>query len=295
MEELIKRYIQYLNVEKGLSANTVEAYQRDLQYFAKYLNTRNVSSFAQVTERLVFDYLVKRREQNLNVASLARILVSIRNFHKFLVQEKLNAIDPTENLESPKLGFYLPKTLTSAEVGKLLEQPDVATDLGVRDKAILELLYASGLRISEMVELEVENVNLEVACVRCLGKGGKERIVPIGRMAVKFLERYKNQVRPKMIDGNKASTKLFLSRQGQKFSRVGMWKIIKKYGLKARLQKLTPHLLRHSFATHLLEHGADLRSIQEMLGHTSIATTQIYTSVAKDGLKQIHKKYHPRG
>jgi integrase/recombinase XerD len=295
MEELINKYLQYLTVEKGLSANTLEAYQRDLRYYAAYLAARKTRVPDGITDKIVFDYLVSRRQQNLNVASLARLLVSIRNFHRFLLQEKLSVIDPTENLDAPKLGHHLPKTLSQPEVERLMNTPDVATEMGIRDKAILELLYASGLRISEIAGLELENVDLKVGYVRCLGKGGKERVVPVGKKALEFIKLYCASVRPGLLSEGRSTQILFISRRGGKFSRIGLWKMIKKYGRLAGVPKLTPHLLRHSFATHLLEHGADLRSIQEMLGHTSIATTQIYTSVAKEGLKNIHKKYHPRG
>ena len=295
MEELIKKYLQYLTVEKGLSANTLEAYERDLRFYAHYLAARKTRVPEGINDKIVFAYLVSRRQQNLNVASLARQLVSIRNFHRFLLQEKLSTVDPTENLDAPKLGHHLPKTLSQPEVEKLLSTPDVATETGIRDKAVLELLYASGLRISEIAGLELENVDLKVGYVRCLGKGGKERVVPVGRKALEFIKLYCASVRPRLLKEGRVTQILFLSSRGGQFSRVGLWKMIKKHGRQAGLPKLTPHLLRHSFATHLLEHGADLRSIQEMLGHTSIATTQIYTSVAKEGLKNIHKKYHPRG
>ncbi len=295
MEELIARYLQYLVVEKGLSANTLEAYGRDLRYYDQFLKGRQVSSPAAITDKMVFDYLVSRRQQDLNAASLARILVTLRNYHRFLVQENLCAHDPTENLDAPKLGHHLPKTLSREEVEKLMNAPDISTDHGLRDKAILELMYASGLRISEIINLNVDNIDTTVGYVRCLGKGGKERIVPVGKIALEFLKLYKNSSRLKLLKDSRNSAGLFISQQGKKFSRTGLWKLIKKYGRQIGVAKLTPHLLRHSFATHLLERGADLRSIQEMLGHSSIATTQIYTSVAKEGLKNIHKKYHPRG
>lgn len=295
MEELIKRYLQYVTVEKGLSRNTIEAYQRDLTYYCNFLKSRQIVAPEFITEKAVFDYLVSRRQGSLQSASIARMLVSIRNFHRFLLQENISAKDPTENLDAPKHEVHLPKTLSSAQVETLLNQPDIAADLGLRDRTILEVMYASGLRISEVIKLDEDNIDLPIAYVRCFGKGGKERIVPLGRTAIQFLKQYKKSARPKLLKNGRLTNRLFISRQGSEFSRTGLWKVIKKYGQKAGIPKLTPHLLRHSFATHLLEHGADLRSIQEMLGHSSIATTQIYTSIAKEGLKRIHKKYHPRG
>lgn len=295
MEEMINRYLQYLRVERGLSANTLEAYQRDLRFYARHLNTRGVAQPDKITEKMIFDFLVMRRQKNASVASITRNLVAVRNFHRFLVQENIVAHDPTENLESPRKMLRLPKTLSAQEIEKLLSQPDIATDHGLRDKAILEFMYAAGVRISEVLNLELEQVDLEMGYIRCFGKGGKERIVPIGRSAIEFIRLYKQNVRPQLVNPLKVTKALFLSQQGKKFSRVGLWKIIKKYGNMAGITKLTPHLLRHSFATHLLEHGADLRAIQEMLGHSSIATTQIYTSIARDSLKSVHKKYHPRG
>lgn len=295
MEEMINRYLQYLRVERGLSANTLEAYQRDLRFYARYLNTKGVIQPERITEKMIFDFLVVRRQKNDSVASITRNLVTIRNFHRFLVQENIIAHDPTENLDAPRKMLRLPKTLSTLEMEKLLNQPDITTDHGLRDKAILEFMYGAGVRISEALNLESEQVDLEMGYIRCIGKGGKERIVPIGKIAIDFIRLYKQNVRPKLVNPAKVTSTLFLSQQGKKFSRVGLWKIIKKYGNMAGITKLTPHLMRHSFATHLLEHGADLRAIQEMLGHASIATTQIYTNIAKDALKSIHKKYHPRG
>ncbi len=295
MEELINRYLQYVTVEKGLSRNTIEAYKRDLTYYQRFLKSRHVDSPGAITEKMVFDYLVSRRQGSLQAASIARSLVSIRNFHQFLLQENIAVHDPTENLDAPKLEKHLPQTLSSAQVEKLLNQPDLSSTLGFRDRTILEMMYASGLRISEVIKLEEDNIDLSIAYVRCFGKGGKERIVPLGKTAVQFLKQYKKAVRSKMLKPGSVNKALFITQQGGDFSRTGLWKVIKKYGRQAGIIKLTPHLLRHSFATHLLEHGADLRSIQEMLGHSSIATTQIYTSIAKEGLKRIHKKYHPRG
>ncbi|MDD5491769.1 MAG: site-specific tyrosine recombinase XerD [bacterium] len=295
LAELIERYLQYVTVERGLSRNTIEAYQRDLKYYLSFLKSRQIDTPGAVTEKTIFDYLVSRRQGNLQAASIARTLVSIRNFHRFLLQENIFTQDPTENLDAPKLEKHLPETLSGAQVETLLNQPNLTTSLGLRDRTIMEVMYASGLRISEIIKLEEDNINLSIAYVRCFGKGGKERIVPLGRTAIQFLKQYKKAVRPKLLKSGQLTKALFITQQGSEFSRTGLWKVIKKYGRQAKIIKLTPHLLRHSFATHLLEHGADLRSIQEMLGHSSIATTQIYTSIAKEGLKRIHKKYHPRG
>lgn len=295
MEEMIKRYIQYLDVERGLSKNTLEAYKGDLKRYHSYAKTNEIKNISGITEKTIFEFLVSRRQKNASVASITRNLVAIRNFHRFLIQENIVSADPTENLDTPRKMLRLPKTLNAQQIEKLLNQPDIRTDHGLRDKAILEFMYATGVRISEVINIEIPHVDLEMGYVRCMGKGNKERIIPLGTMAIKFITLYKNTVRSKSILPQHIDNSLFLSQQGSKFSRVGLWKIVKKYGKMAGITKLTPHLLRHSFATHLLEHGADLRAIQEMLGHSSIATTQIYTSVAKDALKGIHKKYHPRG
>jgi integrase/recombinase XerD len=231
----------------------------------------------------------------LESKSVARHLVSLRNFFRFAQIQELLPADPTVNLESPKIRRSLPGYLRLEEVEKLLAQPDAKTPLGLRDRAMLEVLYSAGLRVSELVGLRVSDLDTKVGCVRCIGKGDKERIVPIGKKALAMVERYLRDARPKMIGKFAGSPTLFVNRRGQPLSRVGVWKILSAYGRRAGLRvALTPHMLRHSFATHLLERGADLRSVQLMLGHADISTTQIYTHVVEERLKQVYKAHHPR-
>lgn len=295
MEELLNEFIYFLSVEKSLSKNTINAYKQDLIFYIKFLREKDIRDVSKITHNNIFNYLVSLMEKELSTASLRRYIVSIKNFHRFLVREKHTAFDPTVNLESPKLGFRLPVILNIKEVEALLGKPDSSTSGGIRDKAILELIYATGMRVSEVINLTLNDLNLNLGYVRCVGKGSKERIVPLGKVAIGCLERYLEFTRPKMNKKSKEDF-LFLSRIGRKFTRVGFWKIIKKYARTLGMEKnITPHTLRHSFATHLLEHGADLRSVQEMLGHSDISTTQIYTHINRQRLKDIHKKYHPHG
>ncbi len=295
VEKLLNEFIYFLSVEKSLSLNSINSYKSDLLFYIKFLKENNINDIYQVTHQDIFTYLINLIEKGLSPVSLRRHIVSIKNLHRFLVREKYTNLDPTVNLESPKVGLKLPAVLNTAEVEVLLSQPDLSTFSGIRDKAILELIYATGMRVSEVVNLTVDNLNLKLGYLRCVGKGSKERVIPLGRVAVEYLQKYLEVVREK---SNKklVTDNLFLTRLGRKFTRVGLWKLIKKYVKKLGIEKnISPHTLRHSFATHLLEHGADLRSVQEMLGHTDIATTQIYTHINKERLKDIHKKYHPHG
>lgn len=295
MEQLLNEFIYFLSVERALAKNSVEAYKHDLLFYIKFLKKKGFDDISKVTYHDIFNYLVSQMEKGLSTASLRRHIVSIKNFHCFLVREKHVSSDPTVNLEAPKLGLRLPSVLNIREVEELLNQPDLSNSEGLRDRAILELIYATGMRVSEAVNLTVNDLNLPLGYVRCVGKGAKERIVPLGKVAIEYLQKYLQEVRPK-VNKKSPADYLFLSRLGRGFSRVGLWKIIKKYARKLGMDKnITPHTLRHSFATHLLEHGADLRSVQEMLGHSDIATTQIYTHITRERLKDIHKKYHPHG
>ncbi|PYT98130.1 MAG: site-specific tyrosine recombinase XerD [Acidobacteria bacterium] len=290
----ISSFLTHIRVEKGLASNTVSAYRRDLMKFSEFAQKRKLSVETVSRDALV-DFLAGLYRQKLESKSVARHLVSLRNFFRFAQIQELVAEDPTVNLESPKIRRSLPGYLRLEEVERLLAQPDAKTPLGLRDRAMLEVLYSAGLRVSELVGLRVSDLDTKVGCVRCIGKGDKERIVPIGKKALDMVEGYLRDARPKMIGKFAGSPTLFVNRRGKPLSRVGVWKILSAYGRRARLRvALTPHMLRHSFATHLLEGGADLRSVQLMLGHADISTTQIYTHVVEERLKQIYKAHHPR-
>jgi integrase/recombinase XerD len=295
MEELVEKFLNYLSVERGLSQNTLSAYGSDLKKYIAFLRKSRIRTLAKTTKHEIITYLLELKNKGLAPTSVARSLVSLKVFYRFLAQENYLAADPTLNLESPKVWSKLPETLSSQEVETLLAKPDPANLLGLRDKAALELLYATGVRVSELINLKIADVNLEVGYVRCLGKGKKERIVPLGSFAQESLKNYLDKGRKTLLKG-KDTQEIFVNRSGRTMTRQGFWKILKKYAKSVGLEKkITPHVLRHSFATHLLERGADLRSVQEMLGHSNISTTQIYTHVDRARLKEIHKKYHPRG
>jgi len=292
----ITAFLTHVRVEKGLSNNTVSAYRRDLVKFDAFAKKRKLALETVRRDDLV-DFLASLYHQKLESRTVARHLVTLRNFFRFAQIQELVAEDPTLNLESPKIRRSLPGYLRLEEVEKLLAQPDDKKPIGLRDRAMLEVLYSSGLRVSELIGLRVMDLDRAVGCVRCVGKGDKERIVPIGKKATSLVEKYLREARPKLLgsDALANSSALFLNRRGGAFSRVGVWKILSAYGRKASLRvALTPHMLRHSFATHLLERGADLRSVQLMLGHSDISTTQIYTHVVEERLKQIYKAHHPR-
>lgn len=295
MKDLIDMFLNYLSVERGLSNNTIYSYRRDLTKYAGYLANRKIESVAKATRDDVTDFMFNQKEKGLSPSSISRNLVAVKTFYRFLVRERILKVDPTSVLEAPKLWKRLPEVMTLSEVEALLDAPNLRQEQGIRDRAILEMLYATGMRASELVNLKLEDVNLEVGFVRCFGKGRKERIVPLGRKAGEALTRYLDKVRPKLLKG-KTVSEIFLSRLSRKLSRQSLWMIILRYAKAAKIKKkIKPHTLRHSFATHLLEGGADLRSVQEMLGHADISTTQIYTHINKDRLKSIHKQFHPRG
>jgi len=296
MSAAITGFLTHVRVEKGLSNNTVSAYRRDLVKFDAFAKKRKLTLETVRRDDLV-DFLASLFHQKLESRTVARHLVTLRNFFRFAQIQELIAEDPSLNLESPKIRRSLPGYLRLDEVEKLLAQPDEKTEIGLRDRAMLEVLYSSGLRVSELIGLRVMDLDRAVGCVRCIGKGDKERIVPVGKKATALVEKYLREARPKLLGKGAAanSPALFLNRRGGAFSRVGVWKILSAYGRKAGLRvALTPHMLRHSFATHLLERGADLRSVQLMLGHSDISTTQIYTHVVEERLKQIYKAHHPR-
>lgn len=294
MESLIQEFIDYLGHEKGLATNTLESYSRDLKQYYGFLSEDADESLESASQATIVAYLMYLRKQGKATATIARRLAALKAFYQFLVKENYVSKDPTNELSSPKLERKLPKVLTVAEVERLLNQPDQKTLNGKRDKAMLEVLYATGIRASELVNLNVDDVDLQEGFVRCMGKGSKERVVPLGEMAKKALSLYISEVRPKLLtDLNDKA--LFLNHHGKRLTRQGFWKIVKKYAQAAQIKKeITPHTLRHSFATHLLENGADIRAVQEMLGHSDISTTQIYTHVTKERLKDVYAKTHPR-
>jgi integrase/recombinase XerD len=286
-------FLDFARVEKGLAANSIQSYRRDLTEFSGFVQKKG-KSLAEIGRDDLRAFLKQLHQRNLAARSAARFLVSLRGFFAFLVREGRVEHDPTSEIEAPKLDQSLPKTLSPDEVEQLLGQPDVSTPLGLRDKALLELLYATGMRVSELVHVRLADLDKEMGIVRCLGKGSKERLIPVGKSALHALEAYLLHGRATLI-GKRTSHWLFVNSRGTVLSRVGFWKILGAYGRRAKLAtKLTPHLLRHSFATHLLERGADLRSIQLMLGHSDISTTQIYTHVLKERLKQVYQSHHPR-
>src|SRR2546426_3175988 len=291
---IISSFLTHVRVEKGLSANTVSAYRRDLVKFDACAQKRRLTLEAVTRDDLV-DFLAGLYRQKLESKTVARHLVTLRNFFRFAQIQELIAKDPSVNLESPKIRRSLPGYLRLEEVERLLAQPDAKTALGLRDRAMLEVLYSAGLRVSELIGMRVTDLDSKVGCVRCIGKGDKERIVPVGKKALGMVEKYLRDARPKLLGKAAGSPTLFVNRRGGALSRVGVWKILSSYGRRAGLRvALTPHMLRHSFATHLLERGADLRSVQLMLGHADISTTQIYTHVVEERLKQIYKAHHPR-
>jgi integrase/recombinase XerD len=291
---VIAQFLTHVRVEKGLSTNTVAAYQRDLAKFNVIAQKRKLA-LENISRDDLVDFLAGLYREKLESRTVARHLVTLRNFFRFAQVQELIATDPSLNLESPKIRRNLPGYLKLEEVERLLAQPDAKTPLGLRDRAMLEVLYSTGLRVSELIGLRVMDLDTKVGCIRCIGKGDKERIVPAGKKALSIVEKYLRDARPKLLGKGAASQSLFVNRNGHSLSRVGVWKILSAYGRRAGLRvALTPHMLRHSFATHLLERGADLRSVQLMLGHADISTTQIYTHVVEERLKQIYKAHHPR-
>jgi integrase/recombinase XerD len=289
---LLDQFIAHLRVERGLAANTIQAYSRDLVRFLEFLEERG-----RAPEKAVRDDVssfVGSLHGRLSPGTVARNLSAVRMFFRFLVSEGLAVTSPARLVDAPKLPRRLPEILSPAEVERLLEQPDPSTPAGMRDRAMLELLYATGLRVSELVGLSVRNVNLEAGFVRTMGKGSKERVVPMGETAREVVQAYLSGARASLA-GSRAPAELFLNARGKGLSRQGFWKMIKRYGRAAGIRaSITPHGLRHAFASHLLEGGADLRSLQIMLGHADITTTQIYTHVTRERLKRIHEKHHPR-
>lgn len=289
----LRGFLDYLSVEKGLAKNTLEAYQQDLEAYIGYMTEAKVPEWSKVKRDHIMHFMLGEKKRGMEASTVARRLVAVKLFHRFLVKERLMDEDITSVLESPKLWKRLPHFLTQKEMEAMLAAPDIKKAGGLRDKALLECLYATGMRVSEIAGLRTQDLNIENAFVRCRGKGDKERIVPIGGKAIEACKIYMQKVRSKMKG---ISDHLFIGKRQKGLSREAIWMMIKKYARQAGIQKnITPHTFRHSFATHLLEHGADLRIVQELLGHSDISTTQIYTHVSRDRLKGIHEKFHPRG
>jgi integrase/recombinase XerD len=293
MQDQFLEFLKYMTIEKGLAANTITSYRQDLRKLQSYLERKQLS-LAQANRQVILQFLNSLRIQQLSERTQSRVLVTLRNFFQFLVTEKKLEDNPCENLESPRIIMTLPKVLTLDEVDLLLEQPYMQADIGIRDKAMLEVLYATGLRVSELTSLELKDIHLDLGYINCVGKGSKVRVVPLGRSAVHALEHYLKTARDRMLKG-KTSNLVFVNCRGRQLTRQGFWKLISNYGRRAGIRThLKPHLLRHSFATHLLQRGADLRSVQTMLGHADISTTQIYTHVLRERLKAIYHQHHPR-
>jgi integrase/recombinase XerD len=295
LEALLDRFADSLWLEDGLAHNTLDSYRRDLRQFADWLSGRRGHVLLDAERADVLAYLAHRFERKGKASSAARLLSSLKRFYRFALRENLVKRDPTLNVQAPKRSRRLPKSLTEADVEALLAAPDSATPLGLRDRAMLELLYASGLRVSELVSLSLAQVSTDMGVVRILGKGSKERLVPVGEEALAWMRRYRTEARPRLLVGRSAEA-LFVTARGQPMTRQGFWHLIKRYAARAGISgTISPHTLRHAFATHLLNHGADLRVVQMLLGHADISTTQIYTHVARERLKQLHAKHHPRG
>ncbi|HPT87001.1 MAG TPA: site-specific tyrosine recombinase XerD [Bacillota bacterium] len=294
MQEMLQDYLNYLSVERGLSQNTLESYARDLRQYLQYLKEKKNIEIKETTQATVIGYLLQLQAKGKATATLSRSLAAIKSYYHFLFREAKIERDPTINLDAPKQEKRLPRVLSVEDVSNLLEQPDLKTPAGIRDRAMLEVLYATGLRVSELVSLKISDLNLEMGYIKCFGKGSKERIVPLGSVASKYVKHYLEHAR-KFLASSLNEETLFLNHHGHRLTRQGFWKIIKKYAESINLENdITPHTLRHSFATHLLENGADLRSVQEMLGHADISTTQIYTHLTKSKIKEVYEKAHPR-
>lgn len=292
----VDAFLAYLVVERGLSANTIEAYSRDLSEFRRYMTTQEVQTLRAAGSRHLVGFLTTLRDRGLSARSQARVLTTLRRFYRFLEREEvLPGSNPTSHLLLPKIGRRLPQVPSRQQVDAVLDRPDVTTPTGVRDHAMLELLYATGLRVSELVHLEVKQLHLEAGFVRVRGKGGRERVVPLGSSAKDKLQQYLATARPQLLKG-RTSSYLFLTRAAKPLSRQTFWRLLKDYALQSpEGGKFYPHAMRHAFATHLLDGGADLRAVQAMLGHVDIATTQIYTHLTNERLREVHKKFHPRG
>lgn len=295
MEQCIKEYIHYLKIERGLSDNTIVSYQRDLDQYLTFLKNNEISQWGQIDRYLILNFMKDLNDKNKSAATVTRMITSLRKYHQFLRQERYTDNDPMQHIETPKKAKKLPKTLSVKEIELILETPDTTDKFGLRDRAILELMYATGLRVTELINLKLTDVHLSLGLIQTIGKGDKERIIPIGDHAIKWVTTYLERSRQLLIRPNKRDDHLFLNHHGQGFSRQGIWKNLVAHVKKAGIEKeVTPHTLRHSFATHLLENGADLRVVQELLGHADISTTQIYTHITKQRMADVYKDHFPR-
>ncbi len=293
MEALVQRFVNFLERDKRLSMNTLQSYRRDIEQYFNYLHEINLQNISNSNKTTVIAYLLYLQKKGRATSTISRNLASIRSFYQYISKNKLIDHDPTAELESPKVEKKLPQILSPEEVELLLDQPQCVDLKGYRDKAMLELLYATGIRVSELIQLDTQDLNIDLAYIKC-NKGTRERMIPIGSMAISALKEYLSKSRPLLIQ-NIDEKALFVNINGGRLTRQGFWKIIKQYKNQAQISKdITPHTLRHSFAAHLLENGADLRSIQEMLGHSDISSTQIYAQIAKNRIKEVYKKTHPR-
>ncbi len=294
-ERLIEQFLDALWTEQGLSQNTLNAYQTDLKGLSKWAVSSHASGLIVLDKALLQAYLAYRLSKGIKARSTARMLSTIRRFYQYLIRENQLTVDPSALLESPKLGLPLPKVISEREVEALLEAPDVDDPLGLRDRAMLELIYATGLRVSELVTLDIYGANLQQGVVRVIGKGSKERLVPMGEEALSWIALYLKNSRADLLS-SAVSDKLFVTRRGGGMTRQTFWYMVKRYARQSAISvSLSPHVLRHAFATHLLNHGADLRVVQMLLGHSDLSTTQIYTHIAKERLKDLHARHHPRG
>lgn len=297
MKNHLEEYLHYLKIERGLSENTIQSYKRDLSQYFSFLDEKEISSWEQVDRYLVLDFLEFLRNEGKSSATIIRMVSSLRKFHQFLRQERMTDNDPMQHIDTPKKTQRLPKTLSIKEVEKIIESPDTNDALGIRDRAILEVMYATGLRVTELIALKLDDLHLSLGLLQTVGKGDKERIIPLGDVAIKWVNLYLEKSRPELLAKNKKDKTniLFLNYKGEGFTRQGIWKNLKVYVTQAGIEKeVTPHTLRHSFATHLLENGADLRVVQELLGHADISTTQIYTHISKKRMADVYKTYFPR-
>lgn len=295
MEKERTQFLQYIQIERGLAHNTIESYKRDLQQYDQYvLNVEGVKEMEAITRQHIVHFLLFLKEQGRADTTIARMIASIRAFHQFALREKLVSNDPSVHVEIPQTAKRLPKVLSVEEVEALLEAPSSSDMFSIRNKALVETMYATGMRVSELLQLTLTNTHLSMGFVRCIGKGNRERIIPLGQAAIDAIERYVADSRDKLMK-KVSHDVLFVNHHGRPMTRQGFWKIIKQLAEKANIEKeITPHTLRHSFATHLLENGADLRAVQEMLGHVDISTTQIYTHVTKKRMRDVYANYHPR-
>lgn len=289
-------FLQFVNFEKGLAENTSTSYKFDIERYFSFLHEKGITSLDRITESHISNYLATLYDLGLSAKSVARNLSTIKGFHKFIVGEGLTKNDPTQSVDSPKLSRNLPDVLHHHEIEAILSQPNVAEPLGIRDRAILETMYACGLRVTEVITLKQSEVFPDDGFIRVFGKGSKERLVPIGSSALGWIARYRQEVRPVLVSRGSGRDVVFLNARGKPMSRMAIWNIVREYTTKAGIKKdVHPHTFRHSFATQLLEGGADLRAVQEMLGHADISTTEIYTHIDREYLKEVHRTFHPRG